>query len=107
MGPCLDDLSTPPQGPAASGVYRAPGEAERDPERSLREQGGEVSWDGTRSEGRGGTVGEPGIDVCTPTSAGLTARDAPLVPLMTFSQCKRGLMMGLPWGLLEDRQGRA
>lgn len=52
-------------------------------------------------------MGEPGIDVCTPTSAGLTARDAPLVSLMTFSQCKRGLMTGLPWGLLEDRQGRA
>ena len=51
----------------------------------------------------GDTVGEPGIDVCTPSSARLTARDAPLVSLMTFSQCKRGLMMGLPWGLLEDR----
>ena len=33
----------------------------------------------------GDTVGEPGIDVCTPSSARLTARDAPLVSLMMFS----------------------
>lgn len=76
-------------GTRASGVSGPPGEAEEDPERSLREQ--EEGFLGTepRSE-EGGTVGEPGVSVCTPTSAGLHSKRCPSSPTHDFFPVQRG-----------------
>lgn len=50
-------------------------------------------------------VGEPWIDVCTPTSAGLTARDAPPVSHMTFPPVQKGDNDGAALGALRGQTG--
>ena len=45
-------------------------------------------------------VGEPWTDVCTPASAGLTARDAPPVSHMTFPPVQKGDNDGAALGAL-------
>lgn len=50
-------------------------------------------------------VGEPWTDVCTPTSAGLTARDAPPVSHMTFPPVQKGDDDGAALGALRGHIG--